>query len=194
MQQTIIPDSASQNRNEAVVTFWMHAAHLPAIFHDTTSLILHNADINYADLLLRAQSAYDKYQLWWRRWQASCEKAANNLSLQINRSDQIMIQTFCSYLEHVCLASRLLSALNRSLGIELENTIVQTAQDLLNICGCHDENGHPRYTLLLSKTVAEATLKTTGDWVADLEGLNTKETIEPKVFRTWCMALQRKVE
>lgn len=194
MQQTITEDPSSPNRNEAVMTLWMHAAHISTIFHDATNLIIHKLPINHTELLSRAQTTCGNYQAWWRSWHVQYEDAASKMSLQISESEGLLIRTLCSYLEQFCLINRLLLALNPAEGIEPENVIVKTAQRLLEIYSRYTQSDQPEYSLLLSKFVAETVLGTTSRWKEVLSGCSMEKTIDPDLFRSWCIALQRKVD
>jgi hypothetical protein len=197
LQSTIMQVPTSYNRSEAVVRLWMHAAHIPCIFHDATFLIVHKGTVDHVDLMSRTKSVCEEYQKWHLRWQPQLVAAVGEISaLQISEFSISQIEIFCSYLEHVCIINRILLALDPATGIELEKAVVASARYLLEIYKQYNGIGQPKYRMGLSAFVAETILKTTDRWSIELSNSNTNRcaNIEPAVFLEWCEILGRKVD
>jgi hypothetical protein len=185
-------EPAPYSRNEAVVTFWMHAAYIPDIFQDTTNLLLHQGTIDHKVVLSKLKAVHENYQNWYSCRQAQLESAVVKMSnFQFCDNTRPQIELLCCYLEHFCIIQRLLACVNPTAGVDLEERAAESARHLLEIYDQYAESGQLKYRIEISVFFARTILATTDRWRLGISKSSASPTIDAKIFLEWCEILQR---
>jgi hypothetical protein len=183
------------NRNEVVVTFWMHAAYIPEIFQNTTNILLQKGAIDLESVLSRTKAIHKNYRSWYSFWQLQLESAVMGMSsIQFCENTKYRIELFCCYLQYFCIIQRLLVCLDPTAGVELEEEVAESAKRILDIYEQYGKSGHPKYRLETSAFIARTILATTIRWSIGISGSSTAPTLDPRIFLEWCEALRRSVD
>ncbi|OAL30887.1 hypothetical protein AYO20_08580 [Fonsecaea nubica] len=198
LRSTITRDGLLSDRAEPVLTMWMLTTRAPGLFRRTTAAVLEGHLPEQTTSIADELSALiEEYSKWREKWEVILLGGGNSsYDDGGDHADEVPVARpvptiFAIFLAFSALANRFLEAVQPCQAPLAETNAMTAAQRILEFDRLQETDSVTDLCRTFSASIARSIELTTLEWSMQQSVRRVGQTIEPRIFLSWCALLGR---